>query len=133
MSPAVRLQLARALALGAMIATMPVVVTAATNLRGMMRAWRADARIAHDMMIGRTTFDANTIGQALRAYADDAQRLEPQLNERTADARDFKQRFVAFRADAQTALADLGERPRLAADLSRMFADCQSCHDKFKN
>jgi cytochrome c556 len=130
---AVSLGIARALALGAIVATTPIAAAPIANLRGTMRTWQIDARFAHDMLIGRTTFDPSAISKALQTYIDDAQRIGQQLNERTADARDFKQRFVAFRADAQAALADLGQRSRLAADVSRVFSDCQSCHHEFNN
>lgn len=124
---------AASLALAAAIVATPVAVTAASSLRSIMHDWRADARITQDMLLGRRAFDQEMVARVLQTYAEDTRRIEGQLNPRTSDARDFKERLVAFRSDLQAALGDLGQRPRLQADISKVFADCQSCHDKFKD
>jgi cytochrome c556 len=108
-------------------------VLATSRLNGTMRAWRSDARMMNDMMLGRSAFDPAIIEKALQAYADDAQRIAGTLDARTAEGRDFKAHFVTFASDVQAAQADVGQRTRLQAGLTRVFGDCRSCHDKYKN
>ncbi|HEX3500682.1 MAG TPA: hypothetical protein VHT04_15295 [Stellaceae bacterium] len=116
-----------------MIAATPVIVVAASGLRGIMHNWRADARTTRDILSGRGTFDEATIREVLQGYVADAERIGAQVTGNTAAARDFKQRFMTFQTDAQKALGDLAQRPALQADFSRLMSDCQSCHDAFKD
>ena len=98
-----------------------------------MHAWRDDARAVRDMVIGREAFDPVAVGRVMQAYDEDLQRIAATLNTRNADARDLQHRFLTFASDSRAAQADVGERSRLQADLARVFGDCRSCHDKFKN
>jgi cytochrome c556 len=117
----------------AVLLMAPAAVLATSRLSGTMHAWRSDARVMNDMMLGRSAFDPAVIDKALQAYAADAQRIAGTLNARTAEGRDFKAHFVTFASDVQAAQADVGQRPRLQAGLARVFGDCRSCHDKYKN
>lgn len=121
------------LGLSALIAATPVIVVAASALRGIMHTWRADARTTYDILSGRAQFDEGAVRTVLQTYAADAGRIGAQVNGQTPSAREFKRRFLAFQADAQTALGDLAQRPALKADFSRLMSDCQSCHDAFKD
>lgn len=116
-----------------MIAATPVIVAAASGLRGIMHDWRADARTTRDVLSGRGAFDEASIRNVLQGYAMDAGGIAAQVTGTTPGARDFKQRFLTFQADAQRALGNLAQRPALQADFSRLMSDCQSCHDAFKD
>ncbi len=127
------MQKTKLLGLAALLAAAPIAVTAGPGLRGIMHAWRDDARAMHEMLTGGTRFDAAAIRAALQGYVTDAATIESQLGAGTASARDFKHRFVAFEADAQAALGNLGQRPALTASVTRLLADCRSCHDVYNN
>lgn len=120
----------------ALLALPVIAVTgavAATRLSPTMHVWRDNARALHEMVAGHARFDAAAIDRALAVYAADAERIAGRLNTRNAEARDLQTRFVAFRTDARAAQADVAQRVRLAADLDRVFGDCRSCHDKYKD
>jgi hypothetical protein len=121
------------LALAVVLLAVPGTVTAATALRGTMRAWRSERRNADAMLAGRIAINPVTLAGTLRNYASDAGRIAESVNVNGARAADFRAHFVAFRNDAQTAQTDIGQRSRLEADLRRVFSDCQSCHDKYKD
>ncbi len=121
------------LGLFAVFAAIPAAVPAAPALRGIMHAWRAVARDAHDMLTGRAPFDEAAIRGALQRYVADAGRIASEVNGRTASAHDFRARFVAFQGDAQTALGDVGRRSALQTDFTRLLTDCQSCHHAYNN
>ena len=113
--------------------TAPAIAVGASALRGIMHGWRADARTTQNILTGRASFDEAAIRSVLQNYVTDAERISAQITGTSPAAREFKRQFMSFQADAQTALSHAAQRAAVQADFSRLMADCQSCHDAFKD
>ncbi len=122
-----------ALVLAAAIVLPGGSLRAAPGLRGIMRAWRDDARTTRDMVAGRIAFDDAAVRAILQGYSADAARIAAAVSGHGAAARDFRRRFEAFQSDARAALGDVDRPSALRADFVRVLNDCQSCHDVFNN
>ena len=129
MSPIGRLYLPLAVALLA----LPLAVFAAIPLRGIMHAWRADTRNAHDMLTGRAAFDPRMMRKVLDDYAGRSSRVMAAITMSDAEARAFRAGFVRLQSDALAASGDLDQRSKLRADFARIADDCSACHDRFRN
>ncbi|HEY6430763.1 MAG TPA: hypothetical protein VIZ17_02180 [Acetobacteraceae bacterium] len=128
MSPVRRLYLP----LAALFA-LPLAASAAIPLRGIMHAWRADTRSAHDMLAGRAAFDPQIMRKVLNDYASRSSRVMAAITMSDAEARAFRAGFVRLQSDALAASGDLGQRTKLKADFARIAGDCSACHDHFRN
>ena len=103
------------IALSALVATSPLMATAAVGLRvvGPRNLRRASGP---------------------RHIADRRRPHRGSGHDHTAAGRALlKQRFIAFQSVAHTGLGDLTRRSALEADFSKLMSDCQSCHDTFNN
>ncbi len=122
-----------AITLAATLALAAAPVLAAPSLRSVMHSWAGHARTIEFMLNGRTAYNEAAIRAALQDYAAKAGAVAARVNGRTASAQNFKRRLIAFQADAQSALGAVPQRPALKTAASRLFADCQSCHNVFRN
>jgi hypothetical protein len=120
-----------AIAVVALIAALPIRVSAASGLRDLMHVWRAHARSIRDELNGR--YDETALRADFQGYVADAGQIVARVKPRTAEARDFKARFAAFQADAQTALGDVASGSALANDYLRLMNDCQACHHLYRD
>lgn len=121
------------LPLAVALLALPLAASAAIPLRGIMHAWRADTRNAHDMLAGRAAFDPQMMRKVLDDYAGGSSRVVAAITMSGAEARAFRAGFVRLQSDAQAAFSDLDQRGKLKADFARIAADCSACHDRFRN
>lgn len=131
-APMLRIAGFSAVLLALLIASSGTVI-AASEIRGIMKTWRADERATRTMLSGRAPVDEIAIRKMLELYAGDAVRISVTIKDTNNESRDIKRRFVAFQADANAALGKLGQPAALPAGLRQVMADCQSCHDLYKD
>ncbi len=102
-------------------------------LKATMRAWKADAGTLEQMAVAPATLDKDEAARLLQGFGADSQSLAARVRGSSAEATDIKARFAAFAADAQRAAAAIRAGDDLKPRLSKLRADCRSCHDAYAN
>ena len=106
---------------------------AATELKGIMRGWKADRAIAEPMAAGRTPYDEATLRRIFDGFAGDARAIEARISPTSERGKDIRSRFARFESDANAARAALGGKDRSASAIATVMNDCRACHDVYAN
>jgi cytochrome c556 len=106
---------------------------AATQLKPLMRGWKADVARAQPMLTGAAPYDEAELRRILAALVADSQDVQARITGTSAQALEIKSRFSQFEADAAATLQALGAEDRVKSRFMRMRGDCRSCHDAFAN
>jgi cytochrome c556 len=102
-------------------------------LKSTMRAWKADAGTLEQMAVVPATLDRGQAARLLQGFVADSQSVAARVRGSNAEATDIKARFAAFAADAQRAVAAIRAGDDMKPRLSKLRADCRSCHDAYAN
>jgi len=104
---------------------------AASAVKAIMKAWKADANVALTMSNGASDYNDAEMRRILEGFITDAQGIGARIA--SPSGADIKHRFAQFAADAQAASAVIGKKPQARAALLQVVNDCKACHDVYAN